>query len=365
MTGLAGPRRPCCSNSALGGRSRALGSTPATGSVVSRRRDRFDPARRHLAAVRGAPTTLGPARDAHTKSCSRRTAPSSTAGPGDRAADPPCAPPERTIVLVGGGDLDAGRRATAAPTGPGYPARRTSPTWARRARRWGARRRRSGLGYDTLFARVRRPARQWPGTYRGDFVGPVTALAVDSGGRDPPAGARVAGPGARRRRCSPPHCASRPASGSPSPPRPKAPDPAATLATVSSAPIGDLVEHMLTDSDNDVAEAMAAGRDRRRAAGARSPTALWPSATGWPCSASPWPASPPTTAAGCPGTTVSRRGVLRAAARAAPPPADHPELRPLLPALPVAGVVRHPRRPLRRRHGRAAPAGWSARRPAP
>ncbi|MEU4349506.1 D-alanyl-D-alanine carboxypeptidase/D-alanyl-D-alanine-endopeptidase [Streptomyces sp. NPDC023838] len=136
-----------------------------------------------------------------------------------------------------------------------------------------------------------------------------------------------------------------------SPPRPaRAPQGAAELARTLSAPLSDLVERMLTNSDNDLAEALA--RQTAIAAGqsadfdgAAKAVAARLAALGLPQAAG---------ARFADGSGLSREDRVSAElltlllARAADP--AHPELRPVLTGLPVAGFTGT----LRARYGAAS-----------
>ncbi|HET7311050.1 MAG TPA: D-alanyl-D-alanine carboxypeptidase/D-alanyl-D-alanine-endopeptidase [Mycobacteriales bacterium] len=161
----------------------------------------------------------------------------------------------RTLFLVGGGDVTL-----AATKRPGYPSPATLTQLAARTASAVA----GGpfvLRYDDTLWQGPAQAAGWrPGYVTDGDVAPVSALEVDEGRltgftsihpqprtRDPAAsaaalfgkalasaGVRVAG---APRRASAPHV------------RP--------IATVDSPPVGALVQRMLTDSDNDLAEALA------------------------------------------------------------------------------------------------------------
>ncbi|MEU0334914.1 D-alanyl-D-alanine carboxypeptidase/D-alanyl-D-alanine-endopeptidase [Streptomyces sp. NPDC006193] len=171
-------------------------------------------------------------------------------------------PDTRELVLVGGGDptLTAHRgagdsaRPGAAGSGEGWASlRRLAADTAEALRRRGIRR--ITLSYDaTLYTG---PALHPIGV--NDNIAPVSALTVDEGRTDGSAG----GPAPR---------VSDPASDAAArfagflkdagitttaPGPSKATARAETLATVSSPPLSALVERMLTNSDNDIAEALA------------------------------------------------------------------------------------------------------------
>ena len=168
------------------------------------------------------------------------------------------------IVLVGGGDvaLAAGHGSPGAAVGRAGILDLADQTVAalRAQGRWTVAVRLD----DTLFdGPAVNPA--WSaGDVRGGFVAPVSALAVNSGSATPTTPLVPGKPAAR---------ASDPAmsaaqllvaairregvSVSGTVVRARAPGDGQELARVQSAPIGDLVEHALTDSDNTIAEALA------------------------------------------------------------------------------------------------------------
>lgn len=241
------------------------------------------------------------------------------------------------IVLVGGGDPHLASR----PVDPGiYPHRADVATLARataRALRQ-QKTRRIRLGYDaTLFSGPPLDP-HWPADYGTDgVVAPITALWVDEGrsesgfGRvaDPPATAAAVFAAALRR-------AGIAVVGDPRPRRAK-PD-AVALAGVTSAPLSQIVEQVLVVSDNEAAEVL--GHHVGLATGGRGSFA--DGAAGVAAVLGrlgvPFPA-----AQVYDGSGLSRRdrlapatltAVLRLAASD-----DHPELRPVLTGLPVAGFT--------------------------
>ncbi len=182
------------------------------------------------------------------------------------------------------------------------------------------------------------------GDVRSGFVAPVTALAVNSGSADP---ARPIPPGEPAPRQGDPAMAAAQlfvrllaadgirVTGPVA--RAKAPDGSAPLARVESAPVGDLVEHALTDSDNTVAEALArvvAVRSGRQATFADGGLAVLDRVAllGLPVAGAHL--SGGSGLGG--GNAVPARTLSRLLVLAASP--GHPELRPLLSGLPVAGA---------------------------
>lgn len=156
-----------------------------------------------------------------------------------------------TVVLVGGGDPLLERRPT--------PGRADLVTLARRTAAGLAS---SGvtsvrLGYDdSLFSGPAfNPA--WPATYRDDVVAPITALMVDDGraasgfGREDDPSLATAVSFAELLRARGVRVQGAPAAV-------LAPDagPGEALASVESAPVGELVDQLLQVSDNETAEVL-------------------------------------------------------------------------------------------------------------
>jgi D-alanyl-D-alanine carboxypeptidase/D-alanyl-D-alanine-endopeptidase (penicillin-binding protein 4) len=241
-----------------------------------------------------------------------------------------------TVYLVGGGDPTLAGPAAR----PGYPGAASLATLAEgtagglKARGVTA----VHLAIDTSAYAGPVTAPGWKPVYlsAGD-VAPVTALEVDEGRirpddedrvTDPPAaaaaafaallhqrGIRVAGPV----RTAP------------------APTTAAHLAEVTSPTVAQLVQRMLTDSDNDLAEALA--RQVARASG-RSPTFAGGAAAVMAAVAPELHGASLRLADGC-GLSVLDRASPRALAHllAAAASPDRPQLRPILAGLPVAGLT--------------------------
>jgi D-alanyl-D-alanine carboxypeptidase/D-alanyl-D-alanine-endopeptidase (penicillin-binding protein 4) len=243
------------------------------------------------------------------------------------------------IVLVGGGDPTLTARARA---GGGYDAasmRTLADDTARALRLRGTKR--ITLAYDTSL--YTGPARHPIGV--NDNVALVTALMVDEGRLD---GSSFKGPVAR---------ADDPAasaavtfadllrargitvSGKPSPGRaPRTTPRWPNLASVQSPPLSALVERMLTNSDNDIAEALlrqvaiAAGQPASFTGGARAvATAL--RRLGLPSAGARF-----TDGSGLSQADRLTAGQLAGLLVLAADP-DHPELRPVLTGLAVAGFT--------------------------
>ncbi|MBC6467997.1 D-alanyl-D-alanine carboxypeptidase/D-alanyl-D-alanine endopeptidase [Actinomadura alba] len=157
------------------------------------------------------------------------------------------------IVLVGGGDPTLTTRPS-----PGYPMSASLPDLAKRTATAlkAAGTTRVRVGYDASLYQGSRTAVGWKPNYIPDGeVAPVTALMVDEGRTAPGERSRVADPpgaavqafvGLLRR-----NGISATAGG-----RTQAAPNAAQLAAVQSPPVSALVERLMTDSDNDLAEAM-------------------------------------------------------------------------------------------------------------
>ncbi|MGZ4602107.1 MAG: D-alanyl-D-alanine carboxypeptidase/D-alanyl-D-alanine endopeptidase [Kineosporiaceae bacterium] len=197
---------------------------------------------------------------------------------------------------------------------------------------------------DTLFKGPAVNPAWSAGDVRGGFVAPVTALAVNSGSAAP---AVPLVPGAPAARVADPSMAAaqlfaaaleRDGIAVTGPVvRAKAPDGAAELARVESATVGDLVEHALTDSDNTVAEALArvvAVKAGRQGTFADAGVAVLDRVDLLGVPAAGAHLSGGSGLGG--GNGVSARVLARLLVLAAAP--EHPELRPLLTGLPVAGA---------------------------
>ncbi len=197
---------------------------------------------------------------------------------------------------------------------------------------------------DTLFKGPSTNPAWSAGDVRSGFIAPVTALAVNSGSATPgvplvpgEAAARVSDPAMSAARLFAAALATDGITVTGKVVRAKAPDGAPELAQVESAPVGDLVEHALTDSDNTVAEALArmvAVKAGRQATFADAGVAVLDRVD---------LLGVPTTGAHLSGGSglgtgneISARALAGLLVLAASP--QHPELRPLLTGLPVAGA---------------------------
>ena len=163
----------------------------------------------------------------------------------------------REVVLVGGGDpYLASKPLTPAEAEEAYPERADVVTLARRTAAALHGRRPVTVRYDdSMFAGPTDNPR-WRADYvPDDIVSPITALWVD-GGRSPTGFGRVDDPSAA---AAATFAAALAASGvkvAGAPTRATAPADAPELAAVESAPLADIVEHVLEVSDNEGAEVL-------------------------------------------------------------------------------------------------------------
>ncbi len=266
-------------------------------------------------------------------------------GPGARLATTVVAGPSGDeIVLVGGGDvtLAAGSGTPGAPSGrAGMADLAEAAAAALKAQG------RTSVAVrldDSLFAGAAVSSYWSSGDVRGGFVAPVMAVAVNSGSATPQ---KPLVPGEPARRVDDPAMSAAQLFASllraqgikvaGSVARAAAPAGGRLLAKVESATVADLVEHALTDSDNTVAEALArvvAVRAGRQATFADAGLAVLDRVDllGVPVTGARL-----TGGSGLgngyrvPARTLARLLVLAAST-------EHPELRPLLSGLPVAGA---------------------------
>ncbi|GEP39067.1 D-alanyl-D-alanine carboxypeptidase [Nocardioides psychrotolerans] len=164
----------------------------------------------------------------------------------------------RRLVLVGGGDPFLASAPPAADEEPPYPPRADVVDLARRTARalkaQGARRVR--LAYDASLFTGPADNPAWERDYVPDgVVSPISALWVD-GGRDPSGFGRVADPALRAATAFADalRAAGIRVDGEPVPAAAKAD--AEPLAAVTSAPLGEIVEHLLQVSDNEATEVL-------------------------------------------------------------------------------------------------------------
>jgi len=180
------------------------------------------------------------------------------------------------IVLVGGGDATLASRSKRGPLDGGSASLRDLARQTARAIGTGTVR----VGFDdSLFTG---PA-MGPGWSRGfvssGVVAPVTALMVDQGRRSKTSIARVTDPARQAAGAFARFLAADGVRVESVSPMKAAPD-AAELARVESPPVAELVQRMLTESDNDLAESLAhltgakAGTGASFAGGAKAVTAV-------------------------------------------------------------------------------------------
>ncbi|WP_124268803.1 D-alanyl-D-alanine carboxypeptidase/D-alanyl-D-alanine-endopeptidase [Streptomyces sp. ADI96-02] len=234
-------------------------------------------------------------------------------------------PDSRTLTLVGGGD----------PTLTSSALRSLAGTAARTLRDAGAPAVR--VAYDT--SRYTGPARHPIGP--NDNIAPVTALMVDEGrldGTDRGPAPRSQDPAGDAARAFAAHLEKAGVEVTGRPRHAQPPAKARTVATHRSAPLSALVERTLTNSDNDIAEALArqtaiaAGESADFAGARRAVTAELKKLK-----------APLTGARLADGSGLDREDRVSAdllatlLARAADP--ERPELRPVLTGLPVAGFT--------------------------
>ena len=236
------------------------------------------------------------------------------------------------IVLVGGGDPYLTRAGRPGPRRASLAA--LAQTAAAELRRTGTTR--VALDYDA--SRFSGPAWNptWPTAY-ADQVTPVSALWVDEGrvaGYSP--GPRVSDPAREAARAFATALQRRGVSVT-AVRAARAPRSATRIAAVSSPPLEQIVEQLLLTSDNDAAEvllrqvALASGRAGTSADGARAVRAQLSRLRLWDDDAVVLDGSGLSRSNRLPADLLVR--LLRTAASP-----SHPELRPLLTGLPVAGV---------------------------
>ena len=191
---------------------------------------------------------------------------------------------------------------------------------------------------DTLFTG---PAvdPDWRPTYLSSgAVGPVSALAVDGGRTRPDTDRRTADPALAAAATFAGLLAEHGVDVTSEPVRGETPSGATEIATVDSAPLADIVEHVLAVSDNDGAEVLARHVARRAGMPATSEAigpAIVRALTGLGIDVSGLTVFDGSGLAR--GSAVPPR-VLTATLTAAASPA-HPHLRPVLTGLPVAGFT--------------------------
>jgi serine-type D-Ala-D-Ala carboxypeptidase/endopeptidase (penicillin-binding protein 4) len=284
----------------------------------------------------GAGTALVPA---STMKIATASAALSLLGPDARFTTRSVLDGSRRVVLVGGGDPTLTARASA---GGGYQAASLRDLASATARALRAREiRRVALAYDTSLY-------SGPSVHpigHNDNIAPVTALTADEGRLDD---SSYQGPAPR---AQDPSAAAAEAfaellrdhgitvTGMPSSGRaPERTTRSSGLAAVQSPPLSSLVERMLTNSDNDIAESLA-----RHAALAEGRPASFAGGAGAIVSALRGLSVPLAGAVVTDGSGLSQRDRLSAGQLsrllALAAEAAHPELRAVLTGLPVAGFT--------------------------
>lgn len=166
-------------------------------------------------------------------------------------------PPAR-IVLVGGGDPLLSSLGTGTAKLPAYPRRASlldlASQTARNLTDAGVTEVR--LRYDAGIFAGPAASPNWPRTYTGDVVGPVMGLSVDQGRVGPTFDGRLDDPALHTAELFAAELKRRGLTVVGAPIAGGAPPESETVAEVASAPMSALVEHMLVESDNDVAEAL-------------------------------------------------------------------------------------------------------------
>ena len=163
------------------------------------------------------------------------------------------------VVLVGGGDplLEAG---PAADPSQAYPARADLQTLATATARSlkDVGRTKVHLRYDASLFTGPAVNRHWPAHYVPDgVVSPISALWVDEGRLSPDSVQRAADPAAMAARAFADELAQHGITVLGRPQPGTAPAQASTLGSVQSAPLAQIVEHILEVSDNEGAEVLA------------------------------------------------------------------------------------------------------------
>ncbi len=167
-------------------------------------------------------------------------------------------PTGHTVVLVGGGDP----LLTRGPDQPGdsYPARADLRTLARStavALKQGGRTR-VRLGYDTSLFSGPAVDPHWPRSYVAEgVVSPIASLWVDEGRRSPGSPAVYRDPAAAAAAVFAEQLRASGITVTGAPARTASPAGAVELASVSGAPLAQVVQHVLETSDNEGAEVLA------------------------------------------------------------------------------------------------------------
>jgi D-alanyl-D-alanine carboxypeptidase/D-alanyl-D-alanine-endopeptidase (penicillin-binding protein 4) len=190
---------------------------------------------------------------------------------------------------------------------------------------------------DTLFSGPRIASTWKPADLSAGFVAPVAPLAAENGRALAGSAAQAGDPALAAARTFATLLGGRGVTVTGAVRRGSAPAGAAAFAQVLGAPVGDVVEHMLDESDNTVAEVLA------RLVAARTGRPATFDGAGEAVVAAIGDLGVPTAGARIVGGSGLARGglvaprTLTAALLLAASP-DHPELRPALSGLPIAGV---------------------------
>lgn len=249
---------------------------------------------------------------------------------------------QQQIVLVGGGDpMLASKPPKPADREHTYPRRADVRTLAKRvaAKLIKQGRRSVKLAYDDTLFSGPTASPYWQPDYIADaIVAPITALWVDKG--EPASGlGRVADPSAYAAQVFAQEMKAAGVRVTGAPTKQAAPPSAAELGSVESAPVAQIVERLLDVSDNEAAEVLAhhvgiaETGDGSFAGGSKGVVAVL-KALGVPVSAKERIHDGSGLSRKNRLTTGTLLGVLRVAAGE-----FHPELRPLISGLPVAGFT--------------------------
>ncbi|MFC4533718.1 D-alanyl-D-alanine carboxypeptidase/D-alanyl-D-alanine-endopeptidase [Sphaerisporangium dianthi] len=232
--------------------SRALGDSALGGSVGA-----------VVVDVAGGSTLYGSKADtgltpASTTKVATAVAALTSLGPDTRVATRVVQRRPGAITLVGGGDPTlAGPRATGSASSPRFASLAVLASRTARALKT------AGvssvtLSYDDSLFGGPRTAPGWkPGYVPEGSVAPVTALTIDEGRQDPRGSARYGDPPRSAAEAFASLLRRDGVKVGKSIKRAGAAATAAEVARVESPPVYELVEHMLTESDNDLAEALA------------------------------------------------------------------------------------------------------------
>ncbi|HUR73933.1 MAG TPA: D-alanyl-D-alanine carboxypeptidase/D-alanyl-D-alanine-endopeptidase [Sporichthya sp.] len=207
---------------------------------------------------------LGPDAQLHTRvqrisegaTAGPQTAPPATPAVSPGAPAPPQPPAQ--IVLVGGGDPLLSSLPAGSPKLPDYPRRASLVDLAGQtaADLTAAGVRQVQLRYDASVFSGPAASPNWERSYTGDVVGPVMGLSADQGRLGPLDGGRLDDPALHTARLFAAELQRRGLHVLGAPTAGIAPAGSETIADVASAPMSAVIEHMLVESDNDVAEAL-------------------------------------------------------------------------------------------------------------